>query len=95
MNSPCCGIATNIVGNPGIRNKSITSFATWIFSKLSLVTTATIQSCMGMDALLSIDPLSEPNVAIHPLAVVGHIGISINLMLLLCGPSAINLTGQE
>ena len=53
------------------------------FLKLSMLTSATIETFVGTDVLLSIDPLSNPNVAIHPLVVVGHIGLMVNALAML------------
>ena len=53
------------------------------FLQLSSLTSATIESFLGTDTLLSIDPLAEPSVAVHPLLVVGHLGILANGLALL------------
>ena len=52
------------------------------FLKLSSLTSATIESLMGTDVLLSIDPPSD-NVAVHPMVIAGHVGILVNALALL------------
>ena len=52
------------------------------FFQLSTLTSATIESFLGTDVLLSIDPISD-NVAVHPLVIAGHVGILINALNLL------------
>lgn len=52
------------------------------FFQLSALTSATIESFLGTDVLLSIDPLSD-NVAAHPLVIAGHVGILVNALNLL------------
>lgn len=52
------------------------------FFQLSTLTSATIESFLGTNVLLSIDPISD-NVAVHPLVIAGHIGILINALNLL------------
>ena len=49
------------------------------FFQLSFLTSATIESILGTDVLLSIDPLSN-NVAVHPWVIAGHVGILINAL---------------
>merc|ERR1711862_1063379 len=53
------------------------------FLQLSSLTSATIETFLGTDVLLSIDPLAEPDVAVHPLVIAGHVGILINALALL------------
>lgn len=53
------------------------------FLKLSCLTSATIESLIGTDVLLSLDPVSENGVAVHPLVLVGHIGILMNALSLI------------
>lgn len=53
------------------------------FLKLSCLTSATIESLVGTDVLLSIDPLLQNGVAVHPLVVAGHVGVLINALSLL------------
>ena len=52
------------------------------FFQLSTLTSATIESFLGTDVLLSLDPVSD-NVAIHPLVIAGHVGILVNALNLL------------
>lgn len=52
------------------------------FFQLSTLTSATIESFLGTDVLLSLDPVSD-NVAVHPLVIAGHIGILLNALNLL------------
>ena len=60
------------------------------FLKLSALTTAAIESTLGTDVLLSLDPLSD-NVAVHPFVLAGHVGILANALNLL--PAAKTLDG--
>jgi len=53
------------------------------FLQLSSLTSATIETLMGTDVLLSLDPVSDNGVAVHPLVVAGHVGILLNALNLL------------
>lgn len=52
------------------------------FLQLSSLTSATIETCLGTDVLMSLDPVSDA-VALHPLALAGHVGILVNALNLL------------
>ena len=52
------------------------------FFQVSTLTSATIESFLGTDVLLSLDTLSD-NVAVHPLVIAGHVGILLNALNLL------------
>ena len=52
------------------------------FFQLSTLTSATIESFLGTDVLLSLDPISD-NVAVHPLVIAGHVCILINALNIL------------
>ena len=52
------------------------------FFQLSTLTSATIETFLGTDVLLSLDPVSD-SVAVHPLVIAGHVGILINALNLL------------
>jgi len=57
------------------------------FLQLSPLTSATAESVLGIDVLLSLDPTSSNGVAVHPWVIAGHIGILINaLEMLPTGP---------
>lgn len=53
------------------------------FLQLSPLTSATTESVLGIDVLLSLDPTSDIGIAVHPLVIAGHIGILINALELL------------
>lgn len=52
------------------------------FFQLSTLTSATIETFLGTDVLLSLDSVSD-NVAVHPLVIAGHVGILLNALNLL------------
>jgi len=54
------------------------------FLRLSSLTSATVETFLGTDTLLSIDPVAEVGlVAVHPLVVAGHLGVMASALALL------------
>lgn len=65
----------------GVRSDEVASLphVPFEFFQLSTLTSSTIESFLGTDVLLSLDPVSD-NVAVHPLVIAGHVGILINAL---------------